>query len=113
MFAFHFRAQLVDLLPAWLVLYLSSTFWTLAPCDHVTYYQAQGLSGHTSPRDECVFFNLEGSMPPEVEEDYLPFLWSDSKWAHLVHNEDIFNFELELLTSFWQALLGILCSATH
>ena len=45
-------------------------------------------------------------MPPEVEEDYLPFSWSDSKWAHLVHSEEIFDFELELLTSFWQALLG-------
>ena len=31
--------------------------------------------------------------------------WSDSKWAHLVHCEEIFNFELELLTSFWQVLL--------
>ena len=48
-------------------------------------------------------------MPPKVEEDYLPFSWSDSKWAHLVHDEEIFNFELELLTSFYQALLGILC----
>ena len=45
-------------------------------------------------------------MPPKVEEDYLPFSWSDSKWAHLVHSEEIFNFELELLTSFWQAQDG-------
>ena len=33
-----------------------STFlllWTLAPRDCVTYYQAQGLSGHTSPCGEC------------------------------------------------------------
>ena len=49
---------------------------------------------------------LEDSVPLEVEEDYLPFSWSDSKWAHLVHSEEIFYFELELLTSFWQALLG-------
>ena len=48
--------------------------WTLAPHDYVIYYQAQGLSGHTSPRSECVCFNLEDSVPPEVEEDYLPFL---------------------------------------
>ena len=34
------------------------------------------------------------------------FSWSDSKWAHLVHSEEIFDFELVLLTSFWQALLG-------
>ena len=49
---------------------------------------------------------LEDSMPPKVEEDYLPFSRLDSKWAHLVHSEEIFDFELELLTSFWQALLG-------
>ena len=55
---------------------------------------------------------LEDYVPPKVEEDYLPFSWSDSKWAHLVHSEKIFAFELELLTSFWQALLEILCSAT-
>ena len=100
----------MDWLPARLVLCLSSTFWTLAPCNHVTYCQAWGLSGHTSPCDECVFFNLEDSVPPKIEENYLPFSWTDSKWAHLVHNEEIFNFEHELLTSFWQALLGILCS---
>ena len=43
--------------------------------------------------------SLEDSVPLDVEEDYLPFSWLDSKWAHLVHNEEIFNFELELLTS--------------
>ena len=75
-------------------------FWTLAPRDYVTYCQAQGLSGHTLPCGECVFFNLEDSVPPVVEEDYFPFSWSDSKWAHLVHNEKFFYFELELLTSF-------------
>ena len=96
----------MDWLPARLVFCLSSTFWTLASRDYVTYCQARGLSGHTSPRGECVFFNLEDSVPPEVEQDYLPFSWLDSKWAHLVHSEEIFDFELELLTSFWQALLG-------
>ena len=49
---------------------------------------------------------LEDFVPPKVEEDYLPFSWLDFKWAHLVHCREIFNFELELLTSFWQALLG-------
>ena len=53
-----------------------------------------------------LIYSLEDSVPPKVEEDYLPFSWSDSKWAHLVHNEEIFNFELKLLTSFWQALFG-------
>ena len=93
----------------------SSTFlllWTLAPRDYVTYYQARGLSGHTSPNDECVCFILEDSMPLEAEEDYLLFSWSDSKWAHLVHYEEIFNFELELLTPLWQAVLGLYCLAT-
>ena len=47
--------------------------------------------------------SLEDFVPPEVEEGYLPFSWSDSKWAHLVLCEEIFNFEFELLTSFWQA----------
>ena len=74
--------------------------WTLAPRDCVTYCQARGLSGHTSPYGECVYFNLEDSVPPEVENDYLLFSWPDSKWAHLVHNEEIFDFELVLLTSF-------------
>ena len=83
-----------------------------APHDYVTYCQAQGLSGHTSPCSECVCFNLEDSVPPEVEEDYLPFSWLDSKWVDLVHYEEIFDFELELLTSLWQALLGIHCLAT-
>ena len=80
--------------------------WTLAPHDYVIYCQAQGLSGHTSPCGECACFILEDSVPLEAEEDYLPFSWSDSKWAHLVHYEEIFDFQLELLTSFWQALLG-------
>ena len=83
---------------------------TLAPNDYVIYCQARGLSGHTSPYGECVFFNLEDSVPPEVAEDYLPFLWSDSKWAHLVHYEEIFYSELELLTPLWQAVLGLHCS---
>ena len=77
--------------------------WTLAPHDYVIYCQARGQSGHTSPYGECVCFNLEDSAPLEAEEDYLPFLWSDSKWAHLVHCEEIFDFGLELLTSLWQA----------
>ena len=51
-------------------------------------------------------------MPPEVEEDYLPYSWSDSKWAHFIHYEEIFYYELELLTPLWQAVLGLSCSAT-
>ena len=66
--------------------------WTLTPRNYVTYCQARELSGHTSPRGECVCFNLEDSVPLEAEEDYLPFSWLDSKWAHLVHYEEIFSF---------------------
>ena len=47
-----------------------------------------------------LIYSLEDSVPPEVEEDFLPFSWSNSKWAHLVHNGEFFYFELELLTSF-------------
>ena len=53
-----------------------------------------------------LIYSLEDSVPPKVEEGYHPFLWLESKWAHLVHSEEIFYFELELLTSFWQDLLG-------
>ena len=94
---------------------LSSIFlllWTLAPRDYVTYCQARRLSGHTSPRDECVCFILEDSAPLEDEEDYLFFSWLDSKWAHLVHYEEVFDSKLKLLTSLWQAILGSRCSAT-
>ena len=85
--------------------------WTLAPHDYVIYCQALGLSGYTSSRGECVCFILEDSTPLEAEEDYLCFSWSDSKWAHLVHCEQIFVPELELLTPLWQAVLGLCCSA--
>ena len=53
-----------------------------------------------------LIYLLEDSVPPKVEEDYLPSLWLDSKLEHLVHSDEIFYFELELLTFFWQALLG-------
>ena len=85
---------------------------TLAPHDHVIYCQAQGLSGHTSPCGECVCFILEDSTPLEAKEEYLLHSWSDSKWAHFVHYEEIFDSELELLTPLWQAILGSRCSAT-
>ena len=39
------------------------------------------------------------------------FLWSDSKWAYLVHCEEIFDSELELLTPLWQAVIRICCLA--
>ena len=58
----------------------------------------------------CLFF-LKDSMPLEANEDYLLFSRSDSKWAHLIHCEEIFNSGLELLTPLWQAVLGIHCSA--
>ena len=93
----------------------SSTFlllWTLAPRDYVTYCQARGLSEHTSPHGECVCFLLEYSTPLKVEEDYLLFSWLDSKWAHLVHHEEIFDSGLEVLTPLWQVVLGLHCLVT-
>ena len=54
-------------LPAWLVFFTVFLFLTLALRDYVTYYQAQGLSGHTSPCGECVFSHF-GAMP----RDWLP-----------------------------------------
>ena len=102
---FSFQGSARGLVACLAGLFSVSLFLTLAPRDFITYCQARGLSGHTSPCAECVCFNLEDSTPPEVEEDYLPFSWSDSKWAQLVHCEEIFGFELELLISFWQALL--------
>ena len=67
-----FEATSKDWLPARLVFYFF-LLWTLAPRVYVTYCQAQGLSGHTSPCGKCVCFNLEDFMTLEVEEDYLPF----------------------------------------
>ena len=86
-------------------------FCTLAPNDYVIYCQAWGLSGHTSPRGECACFIPEDSTSLEVEEVYLLFSWLDSKWVHLVHCEEIFDSELELLTPLWQATLGLYCSS--
>ena len=94
----------------WFFIFL--LLWTLAPHDYVIYCQTQGLSGHTSPSGECACFILEDSVPLEGEEDYLLLVWSDSKWAHLVHCEEIFYSELELLTPLWQVVLGLHCSAT-
>ena len=37
-------------------------FLTLAPRDYITYYQARGLSGHTSPCGECAL-SLSGARP--------------------------------------------------
>ena len=59
----------------------------------------------------CLFFFLEDSTLLEAEEDYLLLSWPDSKWAHLVHCEEIFDYELELLTRLWQAVFGPYYSA--
>ena len=86
--------------------------WTLAPHDYVIYCQARGLRGHASPRGECACFFLEDSVPLEAEQDQLLLSWLNSKWAHLVHCEEIFYSKLELLTPLWQVVLGLHCSAT-
>ena len=53
----------------------------------------------------CLFF-LEDFVPLDAKEGYLLSSWSDSKWAHLVHCEEIFDSELELLTPFGKPYLG-------
>ena len=58
----------------------------------------------------CLLY-LEDFVPLEAKEDYLLFLWSNSKWAHLVHCGEIFDSKLELLIPLWQAVLGPLYSA--
>ena len=58
----------------------------------------------------CLFF-LEDSIHLEAKEVYLLFSSLDSKWAHLVRCEEIFNSGLELHTPLWQAVLGTCCLA--
>ena len=80
--------------------------WTLASRDSVTYYQARGLSGHTSPCGECVCFNLEDSAPPKAKEYYLPFSWSNSNWAHLVYCGKFSILNLNSLHPYGKPNLG-------
>ena len=51
-------------------------------------------------------------MPLEAKEDYLLFSWLDSKWAHLIHYEEILHSKLELLTALRQSVLGLCYSVT-
>ena len=53
------------------------SFLTLAPCAYVTYYQARGLSGHTSPCDEVASF-------------WQTLLCRKVKWAHFIEKEIFF-----------------------
>ena len=53
--------------PHWGFFFSRLLFLTLAPRDHVTYCQARGLSGHTSPCGECAFSHLEATSG-----DWLP-----------------------------------------
>ena len=51
-------------------------------------------------------------MPLEAKDEYILHSWSDSKWAHFVHCEEILDSKLELLTPLWQDVLGLCCSVT-
>ena len=53
-----------------------------------------------------LIYSLEDFVPPKVEEDYLPFSWSDSKWAHLVHIEEISILNLNSLHPSSKPYLG-------
>ena len=80
--------------------------WTLAPCDYITYYQARGLSGHTSPCGECVCFNLEDSAPLEAKEDYLSshgWTLSGNTWSTL---KKFFILNLSSLHPYGKPYLG-------
>ena len=59
-------------------------FLTLAPHDHVTYCQAQGLSGHTSPCGECGLFIL-GLSPwtGRLLGWFSTFLLLSGPWHHV------------------------------
>ena len=72
-FVFHLEATLGDWLPARLVHY----FLSLAPRDYVTYCQARGLSGHTSPRYECAFSHF-GVTPGDWLPARLVFYFSST-----------------------------------
>ena len=50
--------------------------------------------------------SLEDSVPPKVEEDYLPFSWSDSKWAHLSTMRKFLILNLSSLHPSSQPYLG-------
>ena len=70
-------------------------FWTLAPCACVTYYQAQGLSGHTSPCGECVCFLTPTPLmiKDATLQDALTFLFRNTVGTH--HRRKIFFFLLK------------------
>ena len=99
--------------------------WTLAPCDYVTYCQARGISGHSSPCGECVCFNLDNSTPPEVEEDSLlsrgwtlsGHTWSTARKFSILSLNSLHPYgkpNLGYATRRWFTLLGdgSCCSAT-
>jgi len=58
------------------------TFLTLASRAYVTYYQARGLSGHTSPCGEYACFLKDCT-----------FFKKKVKWAHFIEKRNIFSQE--------------------
>ena len=74
---------------------IGNSFQTLAPRACVTYYQARGLSGHTSPCGKCVYFidpyalNV-GHNYYCTRVTYISF--QKYKWAHFIKKEIFFFF---------------------
>ena len=70
----------------------------MAPHAYVTYYQAQGLSGHTSPCGECAYF-IDPYALTVHQNYYCPRVtyisFQKYKWAHLIRKEIFFLFSLE------------------
>ena len=77
----------------WVLNLTGNSFWTLAPRAYVTYYQAQRLSGHTSPCGECVCFSTP--MPLMFKDatlqDHLHF-FSEIQVGTLPRTEIFFFF---------------------
>jgi hypothetical protein len=68
----------------------------LAPRAYVTYYQARGLSGHTSPSGECVYF-----FDPYALFTLLTFLFRNTS-GHTSPARKSFSFSQEHHAFFGQ-----------
>ena len=77
-------------------------FSTLAPRACITYYQARGLSGHTSPCGECVCFST--TMPLMIKDatlqDALTFLFRNTS-GHTSQDGNLFLFFLRAPYILW------------
>ena len=101
----------------WILNVTGNSSKTLAPHAYVTYYQARGLSGHTSPCGECVYFIDPYALTVGhncycTRVTYISF--QKYKWAHFIRKEIFFLFSLEHHAFFGQpeslAIIVVYCS---